>query len=262
MSQPSGNFERYARQIVFPGLGADGQRRLSSSRALIVGVGGLGSWMAELLARAGVGMLRLADDDKVDITNIHRQALYTEADATAGLVKVDAAAARLKAINRHVKVQPMALRATPQTIADLAQGVGLILDGTDNFAARFLINDYAVKTATPWIFAGVVGAEAQTQTIVPTRTGCLRCVLEAPPPPCMDTSCREAGVLGPAVAAVAAIACAEAIKILSGNVSLASPYLTKLDLWTNTIGRIDVRQAARDVDCRCCKKRIFEYLEP
>lgn len=262
MSQLSGNFERYNRQIVFPGLGADGQRSLSRSRVLIVGVGGLGSWMAELLARAGVGTLRLADDDKVDVTNLHRQALYTEADATACLPKVDAAAARLGAINRHVKVQPMALRATTQTITDLAKDVDLILDGTDNFAARFLINDYAVKTALPWIFAGVVGSEAQTQTIIPGQSPCLRCVLEAPPPPCMDTSCRQAGVLGPAVAAVAALACAEAMKILSGNVALASPYLTKLDLWTNTLGRIDVRQAARDVDCPCCKKRIFEYLEP
>jgi adenylyltransferase/sulfurtransferase len=262
MSESSANSERYNRQIVFPGLGAQGQRNLSRSRTLIVGVGGLGSWMAELLARAGAGMLRLADDDHVHITNIHRQALYTEADATAGLAKVDAAAARLWAINRHVDIQPLAVRANPQTIAGLAQGVDLILDGTDNFASRFLINDYAVKTATPWIFAGVVGCEAQTQTIVPGHSPCLRCVLESPPPPCTDTSCRQAGVIGPAVAAIAAMACAEAMKILSGNVALASPYLTKLDLWTNTLQRIDVRQAATNADCPCCKGRIFEYLEP
>jgi len=140
--------------------------------------------------------------------------------------------------------------------------VGLILDGTDNFATRYLINDYAVKSGRPWVFAGVVGTEAQTMTIVPGRTPCLRCVLDSPPPACADPSCRSAGVLGPAVAAVAALQAAEAMKILSGRIDEISPYLLKFDIWENRIQRIDVRAACGSVDCPCCKHRDFEFLEP
>jgi len=252
---------RYARQAIFAGLGPAGQRRLRAGRALIVGVGGLGSWVAELLTRAGVGTLRLVDDDKVDLTNIHRQALYAEADARAGRPKVLAAADRLKQINADVAVDPIPHRLDKGNIAALAEGMDVIVDGTDNFASRFLMNDYAVKHGRPWVFAGVVGAEAQTMTVVPGRTPCLRCVKQSPPPPCADPSCRTQGVLGPAVAAVAAIEAAEVLKILAGRLDAVSPFLLKLDLWTNAVQRIETAPACAAVDCPCCKRKDFEFLD-
>ncbi|RPI59494.1 MAG: HesA/MoeB/ThiF family protein, partial [Planctomycetaceae bacterium] len=229
MSMESRNLSRYERQMVFAPLGLAGQRTLLGRKALIVGVGGLGSWVSELLARAGVGLLRLVDDDTVQMSNIHRQAMYDMADAANGTPKVLAAAQRLRRMNDQTVIETRQDRLTKDNIARLAAGMDLIIDGSDNFAARFLVNDWSVKTGTPWIFAGVVGAEAQTMTIVPPGA-CLRCVSDTPPPPCVDPSCRIAGVLGPAVAAIAAIEALEAMKILSGNVESASPYLTKIDL--------------------------------
>jgi molybdopterin/thiamine biosynthesis adenylyltransferase len=261
MGQEDLNSVRYDRQVRFAGLGPAGQRRLAEGRALIVGMGGLGSWVAELLARAGVGMLRLLDPDQVDLSNIHRQALYSQADAAAATAKVHAAAGRLAEINGQVTVEPFVLRLESDNIARLAGDVGVILDGTDNFATRFLINDYAVRSGTPWVFAGVVGAEAQTMTVIPGRTACLRCVMEAPPPACTEPTCSIAGVLGPAVATIAAIQACEAMKILSGNVDRVSEYLVKLDLWGNTVQRIDVSGLATRADCPCCGRRQFDYLE-
>ena len=252
---------RYERQMIFPGLGLEAQRRLAASRALIVGVGGLGSWLSELLARAGVGMLRLADDDRVDVTNLHRQAMYDESHADQRMPKVRAAAARLQQINSGVDVESIEQRLDASNVHSLAEGMNLILDGTDNFAARFVINDYAVKSNMPWVFAGVVGAEAQAMTILPGRTPCLRCVFDEPPPPCLDPACRTAGVLGPAVAAIAAVQAGEAVKILAGRTEKASPYLLKMNLWENTIQRIDAVQACARTPCPCCKERHFEFLD-
>lgn len=261
METPTGQDQiRYRRQIAYAGLAGDGQRSLQAARAMIVGVGGLGSWTAELLARAGVGFLRLIDDDRVDLTNLHRQAMYDETDASAGALKARAAAAHIKRINGAVAVEPVVARLDAGNVASLADNVDVIIDGTDNFATRFIINDYAVKTNRPWVFAGVLGAEAQTMTIVPGRTACLRCVFESPPPPCIDPTCRSAGVLGPAVATIAAIQAAEAMKILSGRSEKVSPYLVKLDLWANTFQRIDAASAR--LDCPCCKQGHYDFLNP
>lgn len=251
---------RFQRQMSYAPLGPEGQRRLSAAKALIVGVGGLGTWTAELLARAGVALLRLVDDDRVSIHNLHRQALYREADIDR--LKVRAAAEHLHAIHAHLAVEPVPQRLDAQNVAQLADGVDLILDGTDNFPTRFVLNDHAVRSGTPWIFAGVVGAEAQMMAVVPHRTACLRCVLDAPPPRCADPTCRTEGVLGPAVAAVAALQAGEAIKILSGRIEHVSHYLLKFDLWDNTFRRIDALAAARKGDCPCCKGGRFDYLEP
>jgi len=252
---------RYDRQVIFEPLGLDAQRALRAGQAMIVGVGGLGSWTAELLARAGVGTLRLVDDDKVDWTNLHRQAMYDEDDARALRPKANAAAQHLARINSSVSVEPIVERLTAGNIADLAKDADVICDGTDNFASRFVMNDYCVKFGVPWIFAGVVCAEAQIMSIVPGRGPCLRCVFDAPPPPCMDPTCRGSGVLGPAVASVAAMQAAEAMKILAGRHNAVSGYLTKMDLWANTLQRIDVNQACGNVECPCCKGRDFEFLE-
>jgi adenylyltransferase/sulfurtransferase len=252
---------RYARQIAFDGLGLAGQKALGGGRALIVGVGGLGSWVAELLARAGVGFLRLADPDKVDLTNIHRQALYDENDAAKGPFKVDAARRRLLAVNSGIAVEAVPVRADHKNIVALAADVGVLIDGTDNFATRFLMNDVAIKTGKPLVTAGCVRAEWQTMTVLPGRSPCLRCVMDGPPPACTEPTCRQAGVLGPAVAAVAAFEAAEAIKILAGRSDLVSPYLLKVDLWANTFQRLAWTDF-RNPECPCCTKGEWEFLEP
>lgn len=254
---------RYQRQIVLPQIGLEGQSRLKQGRALIVGLGGLGSWVAELLVRAGVGFLKLADDDVVELANIQRQALYGEADAADRRPKAIAAATRLVALNSSVAVEPVAERVDRFNLDRLARDVDLIIDGTDNFETRFLLNDYAVKHGKPWIFAGAVGTEAQTLTIVPGRTPCLRCVLETPPVNCGTASCGEVGVLGPAVAVVAAFQAAEAIKLLSGHSDAANPYLLRFDLWRNQVQRLNFRLIDEGkTSCICCVRRQFEFLEP
>jgi adenylyltransferase/sulfurtransferase len=203
----------------------------------------------------------VVDDDNVDLTNIHRQALYEESDAQASKPKVEAAAEHLQNINHQVELETVLARVDRSNIECLADDVGLILDGTDNFATRFLINDYAVKHDKPWIFAGVIGAEAQVMTIVPSQTPCLRCVMDVPPPPCSEEDCRTFGVLGAAVAAAGSLQACEAMKVLTGSLPQISPYLVKFDLWTNTMQRIDLRKLDA-TDCPCCKQREFEFLEP
>ncbi|HET6428503.1 MAG TPA: HesA/MoeB/ThiF family protein [Phycisphaerae bacterium] len=251
---------RYVRQMTYGRFGIDGQRRLAGGRALIVGVGGLGCTAADLLARAGVGAIRLVDDDTVSVENLHRQVLFDEQDAAAALAKVDAAAGRLKRINADVRVEAVRDRLTPANAAELAEGVDVILDGTDSFPTRFVLNDLSIQRRIPWVFAGVVGAEAQIMTVVPGRTRCLRCVFDSPPPPCVDPTCRTAGVLGPAVAAVAAMQAMEAIKILSGHPERVRGDLVKFDLWTGELQRIDVSAACADVPCPCCQGGRFDFL--
>ena len=255
------NLLRYHRQMQFAPLGLAGQRRLRAGKALVVGVGGLGSWSAELLARAGVGMLRLVDPDRVEVENLHRQSLYDQPQAERRMHKVHAAAERLRQINPHVAIEPVVGRLDARNVAELADGVDVILDGTDNFPSRFVINDYAVRESVPWIFAGVVAAEGQVMAVVPGRTACLRCLFDTPPPRCADPTCRSVGVLGPAVAAVSAVAAQEALKLLAGQPDAVSGYLLKLDLWANTVQRVDAARAAQDNDCPCCKKRYFDFLE-
>lgn len=259
MSNDTQDLSRYERQMVFGPLGLAGQKLVRQSKALVVGVGGLGSWSSQILTRFGVGMIRIVDDDRVAMNNLHRQCLYNEEEL--GAYKVHVAARKLAKFNNQVHIEPVQDRLTAQNIEALADGADVILDGTDNFAARFVINDFCVKHARPWIFAGVVGAEAQIMTVVPGKTACLRCISETPPPPCVDPSCRTAGVLGPAVAAIASMQAMEAVKILSGHGEMVSPYLVKMDLWTNQYQRIDAAAASVSIDCPCCKQRRFEYLE-
>ncbi len=260
MSDDSQNLSRYERQMMFGPLGLAGQRRLAAGRALVVGVGGLGSWTAQLLARGGVGRLRLVDDDRVELINVHRQGLYDESDAREERLKVQAAQRHLARMNSQVQVEAIPCKLTADNIAELAHGMDLILDGSDNFAVRFIINDYCVRHSLPWVMAGVVASEGQVMAIRPPATPCLRCVYDTPAPPCADPSCRLAGVLGPAVAAISAIQAMEAIKILSGAAQAASPCLVKLDLWAGTIQRLDLKQAKRP-DCPCCAGGRMDYLE-
>jgi adenylyltransferase/sulfurtransferase len=263
MDREAINLPRYHRQQLFAPLGREGQERILRSKVLIVGIGGLGSWLCELLVRAGVGWFRLVDRDTVDWTNIARQAMYDELDAAEHSPKVFSAAEYLGRINHNVDVEPIQDMVTRDSVARLAEGVDIILDGTDDWATRFLINDYAVKTGIPWVFAGVVRAEGQIMPILPGRTACLRCVFEDPPPPENERKAKAAqvGVLGTAVATLAALEANEALKILSGRPEMLSPYLTKLDLWANAFRQINTTGSAKNNECICCKQREFTFLD-
>lgn len=256
--------QRYQRQIVMPALGLDGQRRIMAGRALIIGLGGLGSWVAELLTRAGVGNLRLVDDDLVEIANIHRQALYVESDAATRTPKTVAAARRLAHINSTVNIDPLVERADRFNLDRLCRDIDLIIDGTDNFETRFLINDYAVKHCRPWIFAGVIRTEAMVAAFQPGKTLCLRCLMDDRTTAEHDTATwSRQGVIGPTVAAIAAFEAAEALKLLSGNPDHLSPYLLRFDMWGNSLQRINInRPDSGHTGCPCCDGRNFEFLEP
>lgn len=256
--------QRFARQMIFAAFGQAGQEQLSQSSVLVVGAGGLGSWASELLVRAGVGRLVLCDDDSVELSNLHRQSLYTESDAGARPMKVFAAAERLKAIHSQCVVEPFAERIDRLTILRAARGIDVIVDGTDNFQSRYLINDYAVKYDIPWVSAGVMEAQGQVMTLIPGQTPCLRCIIPTPPSCCGDdvNACVQSGVLGPAVATLSAMQAMEAMKLLSGHREQASPFLTKIDLWNNTVQRIELSKLRPTSPCRCCGQKEFDYLEP
>jgi molybdopterin-synthase adenylyltransferase len=252
--------ERYTRQIRFPPLGEDGQRRLAAARALICGCGALGSAVANTLVRAGVGIVRIVDRDFVETSNLARQSLFDEADAAAVRPKAVAAAEKLRAISSSVEIEPIVADVNHANIEPFCEGVDVILDGTDNFETRFLINDAAVKNHLPWIYGGCVGAEGQTMTILPGETPCLRCLMETCPAPGSTATCDTAGILGPIVGLIASIEAMEAIKILSGNRDAISRQLTVVDLWQNRIKQVDVSQLRERVDCPTCKQGEFLWL--
>jgi len=254
------DLSRYAKQTSLKDFGVEGQWSLLKSRVLIVGVGGLGSWVSELLARAGVGFIRIVDDDSVEITNIHRQAMYTESDAAARRLKIEAAGQQLREINSSVAVETVYGRMDRLTAEKLMQDVDVVVDGTDNFETRFILNDCAMKLSKPWVFAGVLGTKAQMMTIVPGKTPCLRCLMDAPPTCDGGQCCCHSGVLGVAVAIAASFEATEALKILSGHSERINPYLLVFDIWENTIKQIDV--SAPRADCPCCVRKEFEFLEP
>lgn len=248
---------RYMRHTQFAQFGSEGQSRLQKSCALVVGVGGLGSWSSELLVRAGVGTIRICDNDRVDISNLHRTAHYVEQDAAGGRYKAEAAAAKLTAINRACRVEPFVERVDSAAMVRLAEGADIILDGTDNFATRFLINDYSVKCNIPWVFAGVMEGQGQVAALIPGRTPCLRCFL-----PSVPSVGEPFGVLGPAVATLSAMQAMEAVKILTGNADRLNPCLMKYDLWNNTIQKIPLAKLGPSQTCPCCGQRKFEFLNP
>jgi adenylyltransferase/sulfurtransferase len=248
---------RYSRQSRFAPLGADGQARIQAATVAIIGCGALGTVEAEILARAGVGRLRIIDRDFVEWSNLQRQFLFEECDAAESLPKAVAAARRLARINSEVAIEPIVADLTPANIDELFEDVGLILDGTDNFEARFLVNDYAVSAGIPWIYAAAVGSYGLKLAIVPGRTACLRCVYPEPPEGVQPT-CETEGVLGPVTAAIAALATGDALKLLALGPEAIAGRLTTVDVWTG-----EVRQTAppaRDPDCPCCGKRDFVHL--
>jgi molybdopterin/thiamine biosynthesis adenylyltransferase len=249
---------RYSRQVRFAPVGEEGQARIRSARVAIVGCGALGSFQAEVLARAGVGHLRLIDRDFVELSNLQRQFLFDEMDARDALPKSAAAARRLAQINSGVEVEPVIADLTAWNAVELLGNADLILDGTDNFDTRYLINDVAVKANVAWIYGAAVGSYGLKLAIVPGQTACLRCVYPDPPEGVQPT-CETAGVLGPVTAAIAALQAADALKIIAAGRDSITARLTTLDVWTGEIRQLD--PPSRDPRCVCCAQRRFESLD-
>ncbi len=252
--------EKYSRQILFAELGETGQQRLLDGRAVLVGCGALGTAVANLLVRAGVGALRIIDRDFVEASNLQRQTLFEESDARDALPKSIAAERRLRAINSDVRTEGIVADLGPDNAEELLRGFPLILDGTDNFDTRFLVNDTAVKLGVPWIYAAAVSSYGVTMTVLPGETACLACLLEAQGAAAagVEETCDTVGVLGAVAVAIAAIESAEAIKLLTGNAEALHRRLVAFDVWS---GRYQAIRVARNPGCRACGRREFRYLE-
>jgi len=252
--------ERYARQMRYAPIGEDGQRRLQNARALVCGCGALGSVIANTLARSGVGYLRIVDRDFLEMNNLQRQVLFDEEDVAAGLPKAIAAAAKLRSINSQITIEPLVTDVDHTNVGELVDGMDIILDGTDNFETRMLLNDVALSRRIPWVYGGCLGAEGQTMTIVPGETACLRCLMNDTPPPGTTPTCDTAGILAPIVNVVASLQASEALKILSGNRAAISRSLTVIDIWENRIRQVGLDALASGPDCPACKQGQFPWL--
>jgi molybdopterin/thiamine biosynthesis adenylyltransferase len=257
--------ERYSRQILFGPIGEEGQELLRQSRVAIIGCGALGSAVASLLVRAGVGRLRIIDRDFVEPSNLQRQTLFEEADARELLPKAVAAERRLRCINSEVEIQGVVGDLTPANAEELLGDSAVLLDGTDNFETRFLINDYAVKGSVPWVYAAVVASHGLTMPIHPGKSACLACIAEdgdaagrGLAPQANEPTCDTVGVLGPAAGVVASFEAASAIKILLGKSAAQDVRLIAIDVWA---GRFQSLRVARRELCRACGERRFAYLE-
>jgi molybdopterin/thiamine biosynthesis adenylyltransferase len=251
--------ERYSRQILFRGIGAEGQRRLAAGRVAIVGCGATGSALASLLARAGVGHLRIIDRDYVEASNLQRQSLFEEQDAADSLPKAIAAVKRIAAFNSAITLESRVEDLIPSNIEVLLEDVHVILDGTDNFESRYLVNDFAVKTQKPWIYAAAVGGYGATMNVLPGETACLACIFPDTPRGMVET-CETSGILNTAVNLVASIAATEAVKLLVGGD--AADHLRKTlwsyDVWSNEQAEISAAKARPG--CRVCGEREFVHL--
>lgn len=256
--------EKYSRQILFAGIGEDGQERLLQASALLIGCGALGTVVASLLVRAGIGRLRIIDRDFVEPSNLQRQTLFEEADAREALPKAVAAERRLRAMNAGVEIEGIVADLTPKNACDLLSGFALVLDGTDNFETRLLVNDAAILLGVPWIYAAAVGSYGVTMMIRPGETACLACLLgagddSAAPGSAFrnEETCDTAGVLGSAAGAIASFEATEAIKFLAGKPEALHGRLVSCDVWS---GRFQSIRVARNPDCRACAGREFSFL--
>lgn len=249
--------DRYSRQILFPSIGEQGQKRLAECRIAIVGCGATGSALLSLLGRAGIGYLRIIDRDYVEPSNLQRQMLFDEADAAESLPKAVAAARKISKFNSDIGVEPHAADLTPDNIEELLDGVEIILDGTDNFETRYLINDFAVSKDLPWIYAAGVASYAVTMTVLPGETACLACIFPDSPRGIVET-CDTSGILNSAVNFVASIAATEAMKLAVGARDKLRRTLLSYDVWTNDYA--SVRADKPRPGCRACEQHDFIHL--
>ncbi len=272
--------ERYHRQMLLPGIGQAGQRRLRDSHALVVGCGALGTVIADALARAGIGKLTIVDRDIVELTNLQRQVLYDEADVKSGMPKAEAAKAKIARINSQVAVAAHVDDFNHRNAERYASGADIILDGLDNFETRYLINDLAVMRGLPYIYGGAVGTTGVSMAVLPhsakrqaesrsritwsdeQATPCLRCVFPEAPPPGTSPTCDTAGVLGPVVTMIAAHQAIQALKLLTGNIDALDRSLLSVDVWTNESRSFDISAARSAASaCQCCVRGEFEFIE-
>ena len=250
--------DRYSRQERFAPIGPEGQRRLGEARVAIVGCGALGTYHAAALGRAGVGFLRIIDRDYVELNNLQRQWLYEESDAAEGLPKAVAAARHLSRINSTIAIEPVVADLTPANADELLSGVDLLLDGTDNFETRYLVNEYSVREGIPWIYGGAVGSYGIAMPVLPGETACLVCLYPDPPAGVQPT-CETAGVLATVTTVIGALQVTMAMQILSGHREAAPRKVTTIDLWSGVLRQIN--QPARDPECPVCGHRVFEQLQ-
>ncbi|MEM9351835.1 MAG: ThiF family adenylyltransferase [Planctomycetota bacterium] len=251
---------RYRRQMRFEPLGKEAQQRIRRGTALVVGCGALGSVVCESLARAGVGRLRIVDRDFLELDNLHRQVMYTEADVAAELPKAIAAADHLRSINSEVVIEPEVADVTAENLPRLAKSVDVIVDGTDNLETRYLLNDYSDFAGVPWVFGACVGSEGQSMTVVPGETPCLACVVPEPPPADQMPTCETAGVVGPIVGVVASLQAMEALKLLAGRRDAIQRGFFVIDLWRNQFRSMELSAIAGG-NCRVCDRHDYAWLE-
>lgn len=253
---------RYHRQTLLPGWGDAGQQRLAGSRAAIVGVGALGCAAADLLARAGVGHITLIDRDIVELTNLQRQSLFTERDAAEATPKAEAAAQRLRAVNSEVTIVPVVADLDAVNAERLLAGASIIIDGLDNYDARFLLNDISVKHGIPYIYAGAIGTRGMVMPVLPALEGapCLRCLFAGPPPAGSQPTCDSAGVLGPLISIIAGHQAALALRVLLALATPADAALLEIDPWRPSHRRVEPG-AGKDRACPCCGSRRFDFLD-
>ena len=251
--------ERYSRQVLFPGVGEDGQRKLRSARVLLVGCGALGSNIANTMVRAGVGRLTIVDRDFIELNNLQRQVLFDEEDVARGLPKAVAAAEKLRKINSQVEIVPMVADVNPGNVEQLVREADLVMDGTDNFETRYLINDACVELGKPWTYGGVLASYGVSMTIVPHETPCLRCIFPESPPPGTTPTCDTAGILASIASVVANIECAEAIKLLVGAKDKINRGMIWIDVWENSFEKMLGSQPS--ANCPTCGQGNYEFLE-
>ena len=251
--------DRYARQLALDEIGEARQRQLLASTAVVVGCGALGTHIADALVRAGVGRVRVVDRDFVELNNLQRQVLFDEEDAAGALPKAIAAAEKLQRVNSQVQVEPVVTDVNPGNVEQLLGDADIVLDGTDNFETRLLLNDACLKLNLPWVYGGVVGTYGMTMSIIPHETPCFRCFLSELPAPGSTPTCETVGVLGPAVSAIAALEVTEALKLLTGQKGALYGQLLYLDVWDGELRRLTVSKG--DGTCPACELGKFEFLE-
>lgn len=249
---------RYFKQVLLAEIGEEGQKRLSGSSAVVVGCGGLGSVIANSLVRSGVGKVTIVDRDFIELDNLPRQVLFDEDDITRGLPKAIAAAEKLRRINSEVTIEPVVADVTAENIEQIIKNTDIVLDGTDNFETRFLINDACVKLGIPWIYAGVVATYGMSFTIIPGETPCLQCFISELPAPGSTPTCDTVGVLGTAVNMVASIEVTEGLKILLGKQEDLIRKLIYIDVWYGTWKLFELKKEGKR--CSVCDDRQFAYL--
>lgn len=251
--------DRYGRQALFSEIGPEGQAKIGRARVAIVGIGALGCQQAALLARAGIGTLRLIDRDFVEETNLQRQILFTEQDAREAVPKALAAREHLSRANSRITLEAEVRDVTAASVEALLEGIDLIVDGSDNFEVRYLLNDFAVRTGKPWIYAAAVGATGLIMPILPGKTPCLRCLFEDAPPAGSTETCDTAGVVGPVTSVIGALSAMEALKLAAGRTDAVSRGLLQVDLWFNEFRGISADSPREG--CPCCQQRLFPHLE-